>query len=139
MEGSLGEKLLTLFASIIEQLGSNSKFTPIIEELLKTLTTIASQNVKFKNLFLLQLSSVATSRRNSLLKLLIDRLMALNRGANTAEMRLLFSLFKSLAMSGEVAKEINRTRTIDELHTQLQIVCKNEKDIKLLKHYLVNY
>lgn len=53
MEGSLGEKLLTLFASIIEQLGSNSKFTPIIEELLKTLTTMASQNVKFKNLFLL--------------------------------------------------------------------------------------
>ena len=65
--------------------------------------------------------------------------MGLNRAANTTEMRLLFSLFKSLAMSGEVAKEINRTRTIDELHTQLQIVCKNEKDIKLLKHYLVHY
>jgi len=42
-------------------------------------------------------------------------------------------------MSAEVAKEIMKQRTIEEVHTKLQPLCKNEKDIKLFKHYLSCY
>ncbi len=54
-------------------------------------------------------------------------------------MRLLFALFKTLAMSAEVTKELMKQRTIEELHGQLSPICKNEKDIKILKNYLLNY
>ena len=54
-------------------------------------------------------------------------------------MRLLFAMFKSLAMSAEVTKELMKQRTIEDIHSKLQPVCKNEKDIKLLKNYLLNY
>ena len=54
-------------------------------------------------------------------------------------MRLLFAMFKTLAMSAEVTKELMKQRTIEDLHGQLAPVCKNEKDVKLLKGYLLNY
>ena len=54
-------------------------------------------------------------------------------------MKLLFVLFKTLGMSAEVAKEIMKHRTIEELHAKLAVVCKNEKDIKLFKNYLDSY
>jgi hypothetical protein len=42
-------------------------------------------------------------------------------------------------MSAEVAKEIMKQRTIEEVHAKLEPLCKNEKDIKLFKHYLASY
>jgi len=42
-------------------------------------------------------------------------------------------------MSAEVAKEIMKYRTIEEIHAKLGPICKNEKDIKLFKHYLASY
>ena len=54
-------------------------------------------------------------------------------------MRLLFGLLKSLALSAEVTKELMKSHAIDDLHGRLEPICKNEKDIKLLKHYLVHY
>ena len=42
-------------------------------------------------------------------------------------------------MSAEAAKEIMKQRTIEELHSKLAPVCKNEKDIKLFKNYLASY
>ena len=54
-------------------------------------------------------------------------------------MRLLFALFKTLAMSAEVSKELMKQRAIEDLHAKLAPICKNEKDIKLLKNYLLNY
>ena len=65
--------------------------------------------------------------------------MKLNQQNNTAEGKLLFALFKSLAMSAEVTKELMKQRTIEDLQGKLLPICKNEKDIKLLKFYLNNY
>jgi hypothetical protein len=42
-------------------------------------------------------------------------------------------------MSAEVTKELMKQRTIEELQGKLLPICKNEKDIKLLKFYLGNY
>ena len=49
---SLCEKLIVLFASILEQLGANPNFSKIVEECLKTMITMASQNLRFKNSFI---------------------------------------------------------------------------------------
>ena len=65
--------------------------------------------------------------------------MHLSHQTNRQEMRLLFGLLKSLALSAEVTKELVKQHTIDDIHGKLQPVCKNEKDIKLLKNYLVHY
>ena len=54
-------------------------------------------------------------------------------------MKLLFATFKTLAMSAEVTKELMKQRLIEDLQGLLQPICKNEKDIKLLKNYLLNY
>ena len=49
------EKLISLFASILEQLGGNPKFAPLVDECIKTMITVASQNVRFKNSFIAQI------------------------------------------------------------------------------------
>lgn len=36
------EKLIVLFATILEQLGANPKFAPLVDECLKTMITMAS-------------------------------------------------------------------------------------------------
>ena len=134
------EKLIVLFASILEQLGANPKYSPLIDECLKTMITMASQNVRFKNSFIAQIPAVLqSSRKGNVLRIVTDRLMNQNVQGNTFEMRLLFALFKTLAMSAEVTKELMKQRTIEDLHAQVQPICKNEKDIKLLKNYLLNY
>ena len=51
-------------------------------------------------------------------------------------MRFLFTLFRSLLISSEIAKEIMKLRTIEDLLDKIQPACKNEKDIKLMKNYL---
>ena len=102
--------------------------------------TMASQNLRFKNSFITQMPAlVHQSKKGNVLKIVTERLMGQNHQANTQEMRLLFALFKTLAMSAEVTKELMKQRTIEDLHAQLQPICKNEKDIKLLKNYLLNY
>jgi hypothetical protein len=42
-------------------------------------------------------------------------------------------------MSAEIAKELMKQRTLEEIQTKLQPLCKNEKDIKLFKNYLSCY
>lgn len=51
-------------------------------------------------------------------------------------MKLYFNLLKTLATSSEIAKEIMKMKFIEDLMTKLQPMCKNEKDIKLMKFYL---
>lgn len=55
-------------------------------------------------------------------------------------MRLSFTLLRSLSMSGEVAKDLMRLHFIeDTLQKKILPVCKNEKDIKLMRHFLANF
>ena len=51
-------------------------------------------------------------------------------------MKFIFILFRSLSMSPEIAKEMMKLRTIEDLLDKILPVCKNEKDIKLMKNYL---
>ena len=69
----------------------------------------------------------------------MDRVLHTSQQSNKQEMRLLFGLLKSLALSVEVTKELVKQHAIDDIHGKLLPVCKNEKDIKLLKNYLVHY
>lgn len=55
-----------------------------------------------------------------MLKIVTDRLMGLSKTANTTEMKLLFALFKTLAMSAEVSKELMKQKTIEDLHARVQ-------------------
>ena len=52
------------------------------------------------------------------------------------QMRFLFTLFRSLSISGEIAKEMMKLRTVEDILDKILPVCKNEKDIKLMKNYL---
>ena len=138
-ETALSEKTMELFATTLENLGGNVKFEKIIDETLMTMINFASQNVRFKNQFIAATSNLSHSKRSNVLKIVVYRVMNLQHQTNRQEMRLLFALMKSLALSAEVTKELMKTHTIDDIHAKLAVVCKNEKDIKLLKHYLVNY
>ncbi len=51
-------------------------------------------------------------------------------------MRFMFTLFRTLSVSGEIAKEIMKLRTVEEILDKIVPVCKNEKDIKMMKNYL---
>ena len=55
-------------------------------------------------------------------------------------MRLTFTLLRTLSMSGDVAKDLMRLHLIEDvLEKKVLPVCKNEKDIKLMRHFLVNF
>jgi hypothetical protein len=54
-------------------------------------------------------------------------------------MHLLFGFLKSASLSPEVVREVSKLKLIEDIQAQLQLQCKNEKDIKLLKSYLVHY
>lgn len=62
----------------------------IIEETLMCIVTFASQNIRFKNVFITQCFSLSTAKKCSILKLLIDRLLAQGPQSNTKEMKLIF-------------------------------------------------
>ena len=130
---------MELFGTMLENLGGSTKFEKVIDETLMTMINFASQNVKFKNQFIAATSGLSQSRRTNVLRIVVDRVMNLQHQTNRQEMRLLFSLMKTLALSAEVTKELMKQHTIEDIHAKLAPVCKNEKDIKLLKHYLVNY
>ena len=51
---SQGEKAMALFGTILDNLGSNQKFEKLVDETLMTMVNFASQNVKFKNAFIVQ-------------------------------------------------------------------------------------
>jgi hypothetical protein len=51
-------------------------------------------------------------------------------------MKLEYLLMKSLSMSNEISKEMMKIKILEEVLNQIHPVCKNEKDIKLMKHYL---
>ena len=53
--------------------------------------------------------------------------------------RLLFTLLRSLSLSGDVAKEIVKIRFIEDITGKITPQCKNDKDIKLQKFYLGNF
>ena len=73
---SLCEKVIVLFATILEQLGGNPGFSPMVDECLKTMITMASQNVRFKNSFIAQVPALLQStRKGNILKIVTERLM----------------------------------------------------------------
>ncbi len=53
-------------------------------------------------------------------------------------MRFLFTLLRTLSVSPEIAKELMKVKTIEDILEKMLPVCKNEKDIKLMRNYL-NY
>ena len=75
-ETSLAERLMELFGSIFEQLAGNARMDAVIEETLTCIVTFASQNIRFKNAFITQCFSLANAKKCSILKILIDRLLA---------------------------------------------------------------
>jgi hypothetical protein len=54
-------------------------------------------------------------------------------------MKFLFTLFRSLSMYAEIAKEMMKLRIIEDLLEKILPICKNEKDIKLMKNYLSHF
>jgi len=42
-------------------------------------------------------------------------------------------------MSSEIAKEIMKLKTIEDILEKMLPICKNEKDIKLMRNYLCNF
>ena len=42
-------------------------------------------------------------------------------------------------MSAEIAKELMKNKLLEEILGKLLPLCKNEKDIKLMKHYLSGF
>lgn len=74
-EQSLAEKTMELFGTIFEQLAGNQRMDKIIEETLMCIATFASQNIRFKNVFLTNCYTLSTNRKGSILRLLIERLI----------------------------------------------------------------
>jgi hypothetical protein len=54
-------------------------------------------------------------------------------------MRLYYTLLRSLSVSAEVGKEIMKMKTIEDIMAKIQPICKNEKDIKVMKYFLVYF
>lgn len=73
------------------------------------------------------------------MKIVVDALLKESFQSNHKKMHLLFEFLKSTSLSAEVVREISKLRLIEEIQTTLEPVCKNEKDIKILKNYLVYY
>jgi len=127
---------MTMFGQILELL---SGYSEIVEECLQTMTNFSSQTNKFKNAFLLASTANTTTKRTNILKLIVDRILIQRHQDAAKETKLLFILLRSLSTSGEVAKELLKLRAIDEIQALVQPICKNEKDIKVLKAYLSEY
>lgn len=58
---------------------------------------------------------------------------------NTMRMRFLFTLLRTLSVSPEIAKELMKLKTIEDILEKMLPICKNEKDIKLMRNYLNNF
>jgi hypothetical protein len=51
-------------------------------------------------------------------------------------MKFFFILMRSLSMSSEIAKELMKLHTVEDLLAKILPVCKNEKDIRMMRNYL---
>ena len=51
-------------------------------------------------------------------------------------LRLLFTLLRTLSVSGDVAKDLMKLKLLDEITARLTMQIKNEKDVKVSKFYL---
>lgn len=54
-------------------------------------------------------------------------------------MKLIFTLLRTLSLSPEIAKELMKQKLIEEILAKILPVCKNEKDIKLMRNYLLHF
>ena len=68
---SLGEQLISLIGQILEQISIKS----VVEECLQCMVTMASQNRKFKSAFLLPCQSLVGSKRNTVMKIVVDAVL----------------------------------------------------------------
>ena len=76
----------------------------------------------------------------NLLKILCDRILTYkNLQSNSRQLRLLYSLLRSLSISPDVCKDIMKQRFIEEILAMIIPAVKNDKDIKLCKYYLGNF
>lgn len=98
-----------LFAQITEEIGSSRALEPIFSEALITMINFASQNRLFKNCF----TSMVEGKRVSVLKMLCDQIDQ-RSGTCTKNVRLLFTLMRSLSVSPDVAKDLTRLRFLDD-------------------------
>ena len=58
---------------------------------------------------------------------------------STNRLKLMFVLMRSVVISPEMAKEVMKQKVIEEVMERVQPVCKNEKDIRLMKGYLQGF
>lgn len=70
----LSDKLVNLFAQILEELGPQREYEPLLCECLLTMITFASQNIKFKNAFVQPVDVSTQSRRVTLLKVVCEHI-----------------------------------------------------------------
>lgn len=76
----------------------------------------------------------------NLLKILCDKILTYkNLQSNSRQLRLLYSLLRSLSISPDVCKDIMKQRFIEEVLAMIIPTVKNDKDIKLCKYYLGNF
>ena len=137
---SQADKLMGLFAQVLEELGGQKPFEGLLCETLMTMITFASQNIRFKNCFVQPLTVSTQSKKVSLLKLICDKIRGFgNLQSNSRVLRLLFTALRTLSLSGEVTKEVMKLRFIEDTTAAILPACKNDKDIKLLKYYLTHF
>lgn len=134
-ETMVGDMLINLFGHTIDQIS----ITSVLEKCLECMTTVASQNKRFKNAFLQSCQALQGSKRNTCVKVVCADVLNESFQGNSRKMHLLFGFLKSASLSPEVVREVSKLKLIEDIQAQLQLQCKNEKDIKLLKSYLVHY
>lgn len=127
---------MSMWAQIVEEIDSKSE---VVIEAYRGMITYASQNNKFKNTFALNTLPSSSVKKGSLLKLITEKLLGESVTSNTQRLRLLFTLLRTLSMSGDIAKELMKLKTLEDILSKLLPVCKNEKDIKLMRHYLTHF
>lgn len=84
----LHQKMIDLFASILTELAPHGRFETIQVETLKTMTTLSAQNARFKNLFLAPTSTSQSSKKVSLLKIVVDKLANESQQGNSQRLKI---------------------------------------------------
>lgn len=78
--------------------------------------TFVSQNHKFKNTFSSPINVSTQSKRISILKIIVDKVVSFgNIQVNSRILRLYFTLLRSLSTSEDIAKEIMKHRLIEDI------------------------
>lgn len=79
------------------------------------------------------------TRKQPFIKSISTAILSEGFNSNSKKLKLYFTLLRTLSISPEIVKEIMKMRTIEEIVGAIQPQCKNEKDLKLMKHYLLYY